>query len=57
MLSIVKSIALNGLNGYLVQIQVDVSAGMPSFEIVGLPDTSIKESKSKNCCKSCSCKY
>ena len=32
MLSIVKSIALNGLNGYLVQIQVDVSAGMPSFE-------------------------
>lgn len=47
MLSIVKSIALNGLNGYLVQIQVDVSAGMPSFEIVGLPDTSIKESKER----------
>ena len=47
MLSIVKSIALNGLNGYLVHIQVDVSAGMPSFEIVGLPDTSIKESKER----------
>lgn len=47
MLSIVKSIALHGLQGYLVNIQVDVSSGMPSFEIVGLPDTSIKESKER----------
>ena len=47
MLSIVKSIALHGLQGYLVDIQVDVSAGMPSFEIVGLPDTSIREAKER----------
>lgn len=47
MLSIVKSIALYGLQGYLVHIQVDVSSGMPSFEIVGLPDVSIKESKER----------
>lgn len=47
MLSTVKSIALHGLQGYLVNIQVDVSSGMPSFEIVGLPDTSIKESKER----------
>ena len=47
MLSIVKSIALHGLQGYLVNIQVDVSAGMPSFEIVGLPDTSIRESRER----------
>ena len=47
MLSIVKSIALHGLQGYLVNIQVDISAGMPTFEIVGLPDTSIKESKER----------
>lgn len=47
MLSIVKSIALHGLQGYLVHIQVDVSSGMPSFEIVGLPDISIKESKER----------
>ena len=47
MLSIVKSIALHGLQGYLVDIQVDISAGMPSFEIVGLPDTSIRESKER----------
>lgn len=47
MLSIVKSIELDGLNGYIVNIQVDVSSGMPEWTIVGLPDTSIKESKER----------
>lgn len=47
MLSIVKSIALHGLDGYLVDVQVDVSSGMPSWEIVGLPDISIKEAKER----------
>ena len=47
MLSIVKSIALHGLQGYLVDIQVDISSGMPAFEIVGLPDASIRESKER----------
>ena len=47
MLSIVKSMALNGLNGYLISIQVDISNGMPYFEIVGLPDASVRESKER----------
>lgn len=47
MLSIVKSMSLHGLNGYLVEVQVDVSAGLPSFEVVGLPDISIRESKER----------
>lgn len=47
MLAIIKSMALHGLNGYLVSIQVDISAGMPYFEIVGLPDASVKESKER----------
>lgn len=47
MLSIVKTIALNGLDGYVISVQVDVSAGMPSWEIVGLPGTSIRESKER----------
>ena len=34
MLSIVKSMALHGLEGYLVYVQVDVSSGLPSWEIV-----------------------
>lgn len=47
MLAITKSIALHGLDGFLVYIQVDISKGMPSFEIVGLPDTIVKESKER----------
>lgn len=47
MLSIIKSMALLGLDGYLVSVQTDISSGLPSFDIVGLPDTSIKESKER----------
>ena len=47
MLSIIKSISLQGLQGYLVSAQVDVSSGMPNFEIVGLPDVTVKESKER----------
>lgn len=34
MLSIIKSMALNGLDGYLVEVQVDVSSGLPAWEVV-----------------------
>lgn len=47
MLSIINSMSLNGIEGYLVEVQVDVSAGLPYWEIVGLPDTSVKESKER----------
>lgn len=47
MLSIVKSMSLQGLEGYLVDVQVDVSAGMPNWEVVGLPDATVKESKER----------
>lgn len=43
----IKSMSLNGINGYLVDVQVDISSGMPSWEIVGLPDTSVKEAKER----------
>ena len=47
MLSKIKSIALNGLDGNLVEIQTDISNGIPEFEIVGLPDISVKEAKKR----------
>ena len=47
MLSITKSMSLLGLDGYLVSVQTDISAGLPSFDIVGLPDASIKEAKER----------
>lgn len=47
MLSITKSMTLHGLEGFLIDVQVDISAGMPSWNIVGLPDVSVKESKER----------
>ena len=47
MLSIIKSMSLQGLEGYLVDVQVDVTAGMPNWGVVGLPDISVKEAKER----------
>ena len=47
MLSKIKSMSLEGLTGYLVEIQSDVSGGLPNFEIVGLPDVRVKEAKER----------
>ena len=47
MISIVKTMVLHGLIGTIVNVEVDVSGGMPSWSIVGLPDTGIKESKDR----------
>lgn len=47
MITKIKSISLHGLEGYFVEVQVDVSTGMPYWEIVGLPDTSVKEAKER----------
>ena len=44
MLSKVNSFSLDGLVGYKVDIEVDINAGLPKVEIIGLADTAIKES-------------
>ena len=48
MLSIVKSMALHGLDGYLVEVQVDVSSGLPSWEIVRTSGCKCKRSKGES---------
>lgn len=47
MYSKVKTCVLQGLNGYSVDVETDLSNGLPAFTIVGLPDASIKESKER----------
>ncbi len=47
MLAKTKSYALYGLTGFMVDVEVDVSSGLPGFDIVGLPDTAVKESKER----------
>ncbi len=36
-----------GIDGRIIDVEVDVSPGLPGFELVGLPDTSVKESKER----------
>jgi len=38
---------LFGIDGIKVDVEVDISAGLPSFNIVGLPETSVKESRER----------
>ena len=47
MLSVVKSMSLQGLDGVLIDVEVDISSGMPCYDVVGLPDTNIRESKER----------
>ena len=47
MLSAVTSCALNGIDGYKVTVEVNISGGLPFFEVVGLPDTAVKESRER----------
>lgn len=47
MYSKVKTCVLQGLNGFVVEVETDISKGLPVFNIVGLPDISIKESKER----------
>ena len=47
MLSKVTSYTLLGLEGIPVEVEADVSRGMPRFDIVGLPDAAVKESKER----------
>lgn len=38
---------LNGINGFPVQVEVNLSFGMPAFDVVGLPDAAVKESRER----------
>jgi len=44
MYSVTKSFGLNGLRGFAVAVEADVSGGLPAFSIVGLPDSAVRES-------------
>ncbi len=42
-----KSLGLFGMDAFLVEVEADVSTGLPSFDIVGLPDAAVKESRDR----------
>src|SRR5215213_6492106 len=47
MLAKVYSGAVVGLEGELIEVEVDIGPGLPAFHIVGLPDTMVTESKER----------
>ena len=47
MLSKVLSLGLSGVNGYEVQTECYIGTGLPAFDLVGLPDASVKEARER----------
>ena len=47
MLASIQSCGLAGIDGFAVTAEINLSTGMPMFEIVGLPDASVKESRER----------
>lgn len=47
MLAKINSFALSGVEGYKVDIEIDINAGLPTYDVVGLPDTAVKESRER----------
>ncbi len=43
----IKSFGITGVNGYIVDVEVDVSKGLPGYTLVGLPDNAVKEGKER----------
>ncbi len=47
MVTIVRSSAISGISGIDVRVETDISPGLPSFQIVGLGDASVQESRDR----------
>lgn len=47
MIAKINSVGLSGMQGFCIQAEADVSPGLPAWEIVGLPDVAVRESKER----------
>ena len=47
MLAKVNSVGLVGIDGFAVSVEVDITGGLPAFEIVGLGDAAVKEARER----------
>lgn len=59
MLTKVKTVSLTGLDGTVIEIQTDISNGIVAFDIIGLPDATVREARerAKSAIKNCGCEY
>jgi magnesium chelatase family protein len=47
MLTKVRTCALQGLDGVIVEVEVDIAPGLPAFTVVGLPDAAVQEARER----------
>ena len=47
MVAKIHSMGTYGMEAFPVQVETDLSAGLPAFEVVGLPDAAVKESRDR----------
>ena len=47
MVKTVRSLGLHGISGFEVTVECMLAGGLPAFDIVGLPDTAVKESRER----------
>lgn len=47
MFAAVNSLGLLGIDGFPVKVEADISQGLPAFDVVGLPDTAVRESRDR----------
>ena len=55
----INTVSLRGIDGFIVEIQTDISNGMVAFDIIGLPDATVKEARerAKASIKNSGCEY
>ena len=55
----INTVSLSGIDGFIVEIQTDISNGMVAFDIIGLPDATVKEARerAKASIKNSGCEY
>ena len=55
----IKTVSLLGLDGAIIEIQTDISNGIVAFDIIGLPDATVRESRerAKASIKNSGCEY
>lgn len=47
MFASLKSMGLRGIDGFMVDVEADLSQGLPGFDVVGLPDAAVRESRDR----------
>lgn len=57
MVTKILSMGLSGMSAFTVMVEADIQTGVPKFDVVGLPDTAIKESRDRVCAALKNCGY